>query len=240
MGQIHAQRRECHENEMMKRAASGELSDRGALPIYGAVLALIGLDANRRISAETAVQACQWSAPPEKPEGCGVPAYNMAADIAERRRKSERAEAIEAAVLIEFARLAARDEYEAASAPAVAAAAPAQASSASVPAVADRESVAPPAEAVPVPVAGTKKHRIRSRIHPLDGVIAEARKRAVGDDWMTVWNVLCGMAEAKDRPEPLLGYSPEDGLKYRAETREGFESHNREAFRRRWATVAKG
>ena len=111
---------------------------------------------------------------------------------------------------------------------------------ASAPAVADREPVAMPAEAVPVPVAGTKKHRIRSRIHPLDGVIAEARKRAVGDDWMTVWNVLCGMAEAKDRPEPLLGYSPEDGLKYRAETREGFESHNREAFRRRWATVAKG
>lgn len=131
--QIRALRKEEREKERMKQAAAGQLSDKVALPIYGAVLALIGLDANRRISAETAVKACQWSVPPEKPEGCGVPAYSVAADIEERRRKSERAEAIETAVLVEFARLAARDEYEAASQPAVAA----------------PEPVAPPAEPVP-------------------------------------------------------------------------------------------
>jgi hypothetical protein len=125
-------------------------------------------------------------------------------------------------------------------APSVAVAAPTTAPSASVPAVADHEPLARPAEAVPVQEAGATKHRIKSRIHPLDGVIAEARKRAVGGDWMTVWNVLCGMAEARDRPEPLLGYSPVDGLKYRAETDEGFEFHHRESFRKRWATVAKG
>lgn len=105
--QIRVLRKEEREKERMKQAAAGQLSDKVALPIYGAVLALIGLDANRRISAETAVKACQWVAPPVRQKSLSVPAYNMAADIAERRRKYERAEAIQTAMLDEFDRLSA-------------------------------------------------------------------------------------------------------------------------------------
>jgi hypothetical protein len=87
---------------------------------------------------------------------------------------------------------------------------------------------------------GVTKHRTKSRTHPLDGVIAAARIRAVRDDWKTVWGELCSMAEAANRPAPLLGYSPMDGLKYRAETDEGFKYHREEAFRKRWPSAGNG
>ena len=83
-------------------------------------------------------------------------------------------------------------------------------------------------------------HRVRNRAHPLDGVIAEARRRAVRDDWLTVWGELIRMAECSDRPAPLMGYAPGDGLKVQSDAPEGFTDYTKDAFRQLWRRRNKG
>lgn len=104
------------------------------------------------------------------------------------------------------------------------------------------EAVAVPAapEAPDIASAPAVVHRVGNRAHPLDGVIAEARRRAVRDDWLTVWGELTRMAERPDRPAPLMGYAPGDGLKVQSDDPEGFRCHSREAFRKLWGRRNKG
>lgn len=99
-----------------------------------------------------------------------------------------------------------------------------------------------PAAVMPVHLAPAPVHRIppaevkttKGRLHPLDGVIALACRHAVNDDWPTVWAVLCTIAEADDRPAPLIGFLPEEGIKYRSETAPWVAIYSRETFARRW------
>ena len=71
-------------------------------------------------------------------------------------------------------------------------------------------------------------------------MIAEARRRAVRDDWLTVWGELARMAERPDRPAPLMGYAPGEGLKVQSDDPEGFTTYSRGAFRKRWGRRNKG
>ena len=104
------------------------------------------------------------------------------------------------------------------------------------------EAVAAPAtpEAPDSASAPAVVHRVRNRAHPLDGVIAEARRRAVRDDWLTVWGELIRMAECSDRPAPLMGYAPGDGLKVQSDAPEGFTDYTKDAFRQLWRRRNKG
>ena len=104
------------------------------------------------------------------------------------------------------------------------------------------EAVAAPAtpEAPDSASAPAVVHRVRNRAHPLDGVIAEARRRAVRDDWLTVWGELIRMAECSDRPAPLMGYAPGDGLKVQSDAPEGFTDYTMDAFRQLWRRRNKG
>ena len=71
-------------------------------------------------------------------------------------------------------------------------------------------------------------------------MIAEARRRAVRDDWLTVWGELIRMAECSDRPAPLMGYAPGDGLKVQSDAPEGFTDYTKDAFRQLWRRRNKG
>ena len=104
------------------------------------------------------------------------------------------------------------------------------------------EAVAAPAtpEAPDSASAPAVVHRVRNRAHPLDGVIAEARRRAVRDDWLTVWGELIRMAECSDRPAPLMGYAPGDELKVQSDAPEGFTDYTKDAFRQLWRRRNKG
>ncbi|MFM2345881.1 MAG: hypothetical protein RL654_634 [Pseudomonadota bacterium] len=83
------------------------------------------------------------------------------------------------------------------------------------------------AEAAPADTGRTT----RARLHPLDGVISQARERARSNHWQTIWSELCRMAESSDRPAPLKGYVPNEGLKIHSEDPEGFKYYGRDAFR---------
>lgn len=102
-----------------------------------------------------------------------------------------------------------------------------------VPASAAPEPPAPVAAAAPADTKHTVARRTtRVRLHQLDGVISQARERARSNDWMTIWSELCSMAESSDRPAPLKGYVPNEGLKIHSEDPEGFKYYGRNAFQR--------
>ena len=104
------------------------------------------------------------------------------------------------------------------------------------------DAVAVPAapEAPDIASAPAVVHRVGNRAHSLDGVIAEARRRAVRDDWLTVWGELIRMAECSDRPAPLMGYAPGDELKVQSDAPEGFTDYTKDAFRQLWRRRNKG
>lgn len=98
--------------------------------------------------------------------------------------------------------------------------------SASAPAGADPEPVAAPAG------RGRVVHRVVNRAHRLDGVIAAARRRATGSDWLALWCELVRMAQSPDRPAPLLGYTPGEGLKLQTDGPGEVEFYRKDAFRK--------
>jgi hypothetical protein len=58
-------------------------------------------------------------------------------------------------------------------------------------------------------------HRLKSRSNPLNAVIESAAGTALApNDNQSVWAELVKLAESKDRPAPLVGYSS-DGIQYR-------------------------
>lgn len=75
----------------------------------------------------------------------------------------------------------------------------------------------------PKPAATITTHRLKTRSNPLDAVIELATKTALApDDTQSVWAALVVIAEQKEKPAPLIGYSS-DGIQYRGKKYETTE-----------------
>ena len=104
-----------------------------------------------------------------------------------------------------------------------------------VPTAEDR--TAPPA--VPVATAAesaTRTHELKRRGDALAAVLTLAKKQALdADSWQSVWASLVALAQAADRPAPLLGYTEGEGVKYQTDSAERPDGWlTREAYRRRF------
>lgn len=67
----------------------------------------------------------------------------------------------------------------------------------------------------PKPAAIITRHRLKTRSNPLDAVIELATGTALAPDSnQSVWAELVKLAESKNKPAPLIGYSS-DGIQYR-------------------------
>ncbi len=78
-------------------------------------------------------------------------------------------------------------------------------------------------------------HRVPAskRTNILDAVIQLAKDDAVkATDWQSVWASLVKLAEAKERPAPLLGFSDDEGVKYQDFSEVKFLS--KKSFQQRW------
>lgn len=89
---------------------------------------------------------------------------------------------------------------------------------------------------VPVtPTAGAATHKMpTSRRSSLAAVHKLAMAKALDpEDWTSVWDALVAIAEAPDRPAPLLGYVESEGIQYRTDKQEEpVKFHSRDAFRK--------
>lgn len=71
------------------------------------------------------------------------------------------------------------------------------------------------------------------RTNILDAVIQLAKGNAVKEtDWQSVWASLVKLAEAKERPPPLLGFTDDEGVKYQDFSNVKFLS--KKSFQQRW------
>jgi hypothetical protein len=74
---------------------------------------------------------------------------------------------------------------------------------------------------------------VPKRTNILDAVIQLAKSRAVkATDWQSVWASLVQIAETKERPAPLLGFSDDEGVKYQDYSEVKFLS--KKNFKQRW------
>jgi hypothetical protein len=72
------------------------------------------------------------------------------------------------------------------------------------------------------------------RTNILDAVFQLAKDNAVkATDWQSVWASLVKLAEAKERPAPLLGFSDDEGVKYQDYSDVKFLS--KKNFKQRWS-----
>jgi hypothetical protein len=74
--------------------------------------------------------------------------------------------------------------------------------------------------------------------HQLLGVISQAAAKSTApEQWVAVWPELVKMAQACDRPAPLLGYADAEGIKYEGYDKKGnalVKFLTRETFARNW------
>lgn len=71
------------------------------------------------------------------------------------------------------------------------------------------------------PAAGLREvsHRLKNRSHPLDSIFAKALAESLDKtDYQSVWAAYVKIAQADNRPAPLLGYAEGEGVKYSSDT----------------------